>query len=470
MPNAEAPSTETSTPTSSSSHSRMRSIPTEKASSSSVRTSRSSTKQSSHDRPSSSTSRPKTATSSRSHREDPRLATQQRYVANPHLFQMTRSVMISPTMMHWSRAPVSGMLPTRHLRAHSMTLVDSTIWIFGGSDESDSRDDVYTLDTETFVWGKPKPTGDQPPPSRAHTATLVQNRYIFIVGGGQDFVYYDTVHIFDTVTHKWTNPDIQGEKPIARRAHTACLHKGRLVIFGGTFPLVLCQEPAPISLGGNGNIALNDVWSMDVTVPFDRLRWEQIKPRAGSALPRPRGYHTSNLVGNVMVIIGGSDGRDCYDDIWVMDLDTGLWKEVCTEEKYQIMFHSSTQVGSYLFILGGHSGQSFLPTLIFFNLSSQPFLNTNQSRSNAFIVTLQFETRQSAGRMFPARGYHSAVLADSRLVVTGGFDGETVFEDVSILDLAAMAYLPQVTRFGIIINELGVYVEDEGAEYAGRVR
>ncbi|CAE6492843.1 unnamed protein product [Rhizoctonia solani] len=453
MPNAEAPSTETSTPTSSSSHSRMRSIPTEKASSSSVRTSRSSTKQSSHDRPSSSTSRPKTATSSRSHREDPRLATQQRYVANPHLFQMTRSVMISPTMMHWSRAPVSGMLPTRHLRAHSMTLVDSTIWIFGGSDESDSRDDVYTLDTETFVWGKPKPTGDQPPPSRAHTATLVQNRYIFIVGGGQDFVYYDTVHIFDTVTHKWTNPDIQGEKPIARRAHTACLHKGRLVIFGGTFPLVLCQEPAPISLGGNGNIALNDVWSMDVTVPFDRLRWEQIKPRAGSALPRPRGYHTSNLVGNVMVIIGGSDGRDCYDDIWVMDLDTGLWKEVCTEEKYQIMFHSSTQVGSYLFILGGHSGQSFLPTLIFFNL-----------------ITLQFETRQSAGRMFPARGYHSAVLADSRLVVTGGFDGETVFEDVSILDLAAMAYLPQVTRFGIIINELGVYVEDEGAEYAGRVR
>jgi hypothetical protein len=111
--------------------------------------------------------------------------------------------------MHWSRAPVSGLLPTRHLRAHSMTLVDSTIWIFGGTDDSDSRDDVYTLDTgesgypfpcviseiwaETFVWGKPKASGDLPPPSRAHTATLVQNRYIFVVGGGQDFVYYNTL-------------------------------------------------------------------------------------------------------------------------------------------------------------------------------------------------------------------------------------------------------------------------------------
>ncbi|KAH7345779.1 galactose oxidase [Rhizoctonia solani] len=338
-------------------------------------------------------------------------------------------------MMHWSRAPVSGMLPTRHLRAHSMTRVESTIWIFGGTDESDSRDDVYTLDTETFVWGKPKTTGDQPPASRAHTATLVHDRYIFIVGGGQDFVYYDTVHIFDTLTHKWSKPDIQGERPMARRAHTACLYNGRLVIFGG----------------GNGTVALNDVWAMDITVPFDKLRWEQIKPQGSGPLPRPRGYHTSNLVGNVMVIVGGSDGRDCYEDIWVMDLDSGLWKEVLTDEKYPCMFHTSTQVGSYLFILGGHSGQMFMSNLILFNL-----------------VTLQYETRHSAGRTFPARGYHSAVLADSRLVVTGGFDGETVFEDVSILDLAGLAYLPQVTRFGIIINEQGVYVEDEGAEYVGQ--
>ncbi|CEL60348.1 Rab9 effector protein with kelch motifs OS=Bos taurus GN=RABEPK PE=2 SV=1 [Rhizoctonia solani AG-1 IB] len=439
MPNVEAPYTETpttTTPASSTSHSRPKSVPTEKASSSSVRTtSRSSTKQSSHDRPTSSTSKAKT-TGSRTQRdrEDPRSTN--RYIVNPHLFQMSRSVMASPTMMHWSRAPVSGMLPTRHLRAHSMTLVDSTIWIFGGSDESDSRDDIYTLDTETFVWGKPKPTGEQPPGSRAHTATLVHNRFIFIVGGGQDFVYFDTLYIFDTLMHKWLKPEIQGEKPMPRRAHTSCLHNGKLFIFGG----------------GNGSVALNDVWAMDITVPFDKLRWQHIRPREGSALPPPRGYHTSNLVGNVMVIIGGSDGRDTYDDIWVMDLDTGLWKQVLTDEKFPCMFHSSTQVGSYLFILGGHSGQQFLSDLVLFNL-----------------VTLQYETKQCAGRSFPARGYHSAILADSRLVVTGGFDGETVFDDVSILDLAALAYLPQVTRFGIIIDERGVYVEDEGAEYAGDV-
>ena len=44
-----------------------------------------------------------------------------------------------------------------------------------------------------------------------------------------------------------------------------------------------------------------------------------------------------------------------------------------------------------------------------------------------------------------------------------------MFDDVSVLDLAALAYLPQVTRFGILIDEQGVYVEDEGAEYQEEV-
>lgn len=47
------------------------------------------------------------------------------------------------------------------------------------------------------------------------------------------------------------------------------------------------------------------------------------------------------------------------------------------------------------------------------------------------------------------RGYHVALLADSRLFVFGGFNGHVVYDDVYILDLAAAAYLPQVTSFTI---------------------
>ncbi|ELU36455.1 hypothetical protein AG1IA_09516 [Rhizoctonia solani AG-1 IA] len=97
----EGTSAETLTPTATSSSSlgRGKSGPTEKVSSSSVRmTSRASTKQSPYEHPASSSSK----ASTRSHREcereceDPRSS--QRYIVDPHLFQMSKSVMASPTV------------------------------------------------------------------------------------------------------------------------------------------------------------------------------------------------------------------------------------------------------------------------------------------------------------------------------------------------------------------------------------
>jgi len=44
------------------------------------------------------------------------------------------------------------------------------------------------------------------------------------------------------------------------------------------------------------------------------------------------------------------------------------------------------------------------------------------------------------------------MLADSRLFVIGGFDGHNCFDEVYVLDLAAAAYLPQVTSFNLTLN------------------
>lgn len=64
--------------------------------------------------------------------------------------------------------------------------------------------------------------------------------------------------------------------------------------------------------------ALNDVWTLDVGGPVEKFRWEQLETRGRK--PTPRGYHTANLVGNVMVVVGGSDGRECFSDIWCLNL------------------------------------------------------------------------------------------------------------------------------------------------------
>ncbi|KAI5118477.1 hypothetical protein M0805_003738 [Coniferiporia weirii] len=368
-----------------------------------------------------------------------------------------------PTLMYWSRTPVWGALPTHKMRSHSATFVDNTtIWLFGGCDDREFWRDVLCLDIETMEWTRPETIGDVPPPCRAHTATLVDRR-LFVFGGGQGNMYYNTLYILDTVSRRWThvpfssptsppvsasNPThahtlsgstgptaqsfdaiaavsgdssgTEGEEetvPRPRRAHTAVLYKNRLVVFGG----------------GNGAMALNDVWVLDVNVQPERMRW--MRQRTTGSRPSPRGYHTANLVGNVMVVVGGSDGRQTFSDIFCLNLDTWRWSSVHADRTHRRLAHTATQIGSYLFITGGHDGSQYTNELLLFNL-----------------VSLQYEPRTTRGPPPSPRGYHASVLADGRLWVFGGYDGRSAHDDVHTLDLASSAYLFQVTGFYVSVD------------------
>ncbi|TFK81738.1 galactose oxidase [Polyporus arcularius HHB13444] len=335
----------------------------------------------------------------------------------PHL-PHAKDVELAPaTLMHWSRGPVFGAMPLHGTRAHTVTLIDNIAWMFGGCDERGCWQDVFCFNTETMQWTHPDVVGDIPPPCRAHTATLV-DRKIIVFGGGEGPAYYNDLYILDTATRKWSHPVFPADSvPPPRRAHTSVLYKNKLWIFGG----------------GNGSTALNDVWTLDVSGSAEKLRWDLVETRGKK--PTARGYHTANLIGNVMVVVGGSDGRECFHDIWCLNLDTLLWSVVKLVETHKRLSHTATQVGSYLFIYGGHDGASYMSDLLLFNL-----------------VSLQYESRAIAGRPPAARGYHAACLADSRMFVFGGFNGLEVFDDVHILDLAGAAYLPQVTSFRIDVE------------------
>jgi len=113
-------------------------------------------------------------------------------------------------------------------------------------------------------WSRPETQGDQPPPRRAHTATLVDSK-IVIFGGGQGPVYYDSTYIFDTIRRSWfcpAFPDSQSTSqnttpqpqesplhPAPRRAHTSVLYNRKIYVFGGR----------------NGLTAFNDLWTLDVS-------------------------------------------------------------------------------------------------------------------------------------------------------------------------------------------------------------
>ena len=153
-------------------------------------------------------------------------------------------------------------------------------------------------------WSHPDVQGDVPPPCRAHTATLV-DRKIVIFGGGEGPVYYDTVYVLDTVHRRWQKVEFPADAPhpTTRRAHTAVYYDGKIWVFGG----------------GNGSQALNDVWTLAVNCPIEKMKWTKVEIQ-GNKQPSARGYHTANLVRNIMIVVGGSDGRECFSDIWCLNL------------------------------------------------------------------------------------------------------------------------------------------------------
>lgn len=321
--------------------------------------------------------------------------------------------------MYWSKAMVSGA-PRPPIRAHATTLIGSNIYVFGGCDSRACFNDLYVLDADTFYWSRPHVFGDVPSPLRAMTCTAVGKKLI-VFGGGDGPAYYNDVYVLDTVNFRWSKPRIIGDKiPSKRRAHTACLYKNGIYMFGG----------------GDGIRALNDIWRLDVS-DMNKMSWRLVsgggdKTSAGEPKPKPRGYHTTNVVGGKLIIYGGSDGGKCFDDVWVYDIDGQAWHSVNIPEAAKRLSHTATLVGSYLFVVGGHDGEEYSNEVLLLNL-----------------VTLTWDKRRVYGLPPAGRGYHGAVLYDSRLVVIGGYGGSEVFGDVMILELAVHAYYSQISHYRI---------------------
>ncbi|KAI1068167.1 hypothetical protein LB507_004594 [Fusarium sp. FIESC RH6] len=322
--------------------------------------------------------------------------------------------------MYWSRAPVSGASHTS-LRAHTTTIIGSNVYVFGGCDSRTCFNDLYVLDADSFHWSVPYVVGDIPVPLRAMTCTAVGKKLI-VFGGGDGPEYYNDVYVLDTTNFRWTKPRIIGDKmPSKRRAHTACLYKNGLYIFGG----------------GDGVRALNDIWRLDVA-DVNKMSWrlvsssDKASPGTKDYRPKARGYHTANMVGSKLIIFGGSDGGECFDDVWVYDVDAQVWKAVAIPVAYRRLSHTATIVGSYLFVIGGHDGSEYSNDVLLLNL-----------------VTMTWDRRRVYGKAPSGRGYHGTVLYDSRLIIIGGFDGSEVFGDVMLLELAVHAYYSQISHFTI---------------------
>ncbi|RMZ56230.1 hypothetical protein APUTEX25_002420 [Auxenochlorella protothecoides] len=109
--------------------------------------------------------------------------------------------------------------------------------------------DLLVLDLPSMTWTAPLTTGKAPAPRTAHVATVWRERYLVIFGGGSVAHCFDDVHVLDTATLEWSQPEVEGPVPPPRAGHAAAVLGSTWYIVGGGNNAAGCADMYALDLG-----------------------------------------------------------------------------------------------------------------------------------------------------------------------------------------------------------------------------
>ncbi|KAK4453340.1 negative regulator of mitotic exit [Podospora aff. communis PSN243] len=233
---------------------------------------------------------------------------------------------------------------------HSSLLVGNAFIVYGGDtkiEETDVLDEtLYLLNTSTRQWSRALPAGPRPDGRYGHSLNILGSK-IYIFGGQVEGYFMNDLAAFDLnqlqmPNNRWEmliqNSDSagpqQGKIPPARTNHSMITYNDKMYLFGGT----------------NGYQWFNDVWCYD---PSTNL-WNQLD--CIGYIPVPREGHAAAIVDDVMYIFGGrtEDGAD-LGDLAAFRITSRRWYtfQNMGPSPSPRSGHSMTAVGKTIVVVGG---------------------------------------------------------------------------------------------------------------------
>ena len=270
---------------------------------------------------------------------------------------------------------------------HTATLLpNGKVLVVGGQAASDLPGEP-SADTELYdpVSGKWMATGSLRMPRRWHTATLLPNGKVLVVGGYNGVNgFLSSAELYDPATGKWS---LTGNMLTARRAHTATLlPDGRVLVVGGL-----------TRIGNLSNAELYD-------------------PATGRWIPTgamsvARKYHTATLLPGGKVLVAGGQG--------VINNTLG---SLASAELYDPVTETWTATGALATARYGHTATLLANghVLVVGGIGSDGILANTELFDPA---TGKWTTM---GALNTARVLHTAaLLPDGRVLIAGGNDNNS---------------------------------------------
>ncbi|NXI34284.1 RABEK protein, partial [Galbula dea] len=206
----------------------------------------------------------------------------------------------------WVAADWSGLRP-RYEHATFLPAADRPrLWVFGGAHPAGNRSCVQVLDLEIGTWESPEVSGVQPLPRTFHTSSAAIGDCLYVFGGGDkgaEPVKDQQLHVFDTATLTWSQPDTHGEPPSPRHGHIVVAVGTKLFIHGGLA----------------GDIFYSDLFCIDI----NDMRWVKI-PATGD-VPGARASHSSAVFKDHLYIFGGIGPDGTLDTMYKYHTEKQHW-------------------------------------------------------------------------------------------------------------------------------------------------
>jgi len=279
---------------------------------------------------------------------------------------------LDPETLEWIKLEANNK-PSGLRDSHSMNIYREKLYIFGGSLDGESRNDLCEFDLNTNMWRIVDAKGAIPPAREGHSSCLYEDRYLVVYGGWNGKITLNDCYLFDIPNSTWIKVEKKsGTEPLARESQSCCLAGDYMYIFGGQGNDIATNE----------DIFLNDLYRLKITVENNKAFavWEKLEPEG--PVPPQRSSHASCVYRDkYMFIIGGegynsaSEGKksskskepkgedaesefECFpkNDIWYYNIEINRWfnLKVKNEAEFSPRFaHTCNTYRDSIIIFGG---------------------------------------------------------------------------------------------------------------------
>ncbi|KAL4105844.1 hypothetical protein PRIC1_003900 [Phytophthora ramorum] len=270
--------------------------------------------------------------------------------------------------MAWLQVQWTTDCPVGRFGHAAASVDDEKMYVFGGWDGKKSMNDLWSFDSTTFTWRRPKCSGKPPTPRQNLSMVDLSSNGeggppSLLLHGGYTVmpdtlpVYNKDVYVFDASTMAWSRPRLVGEYPLGT--------------FGQSMNLAGAGSGAELAvmLGGWSGTERTPLFMGDKQVrELVRLEDREQRLASGSNQREEKRRKREHKKQHERDLRGASSYARVLD-VQKMEWHRVAAHGVAVANRYG---HTSTLVGPHLFLFGGWDGNRALNQLVVGELAIAP--------------------------------------------------------------------------------------------------